>query len=1105
MYHQDDLLPSVEIFKQLAESCEAIKVAFRSGTIIDIEAYVAAFPPHFQEKVRPELHGVLDELKKTNSRELDRQDDSSYEVASDYAVIEPLAQGGMGQVMVAWDNDLKRRVALKEIHPKNADDPRYQQRFLQESLITARLEHPGIPPIYNRGINSNEHPFYTMRLVAGGRAKTLHQAIQEFHRSKTGFANHQPMFRDLLRRLIDVCNTVGYAHSQGICHRDLKPANILIGPFGETLVVDWGLARVFQETDTCEYESSEGSSPKGESASEGFGTRGFTAPESHNGDPIADWSRVDVYSLGAILYCMLTNVAPRKRHRQFTQELNKKRIESNPSEVFGSKDVIAPTEVKSEIPKALEAVCLKAMSGDPQSRYASPMELADDLDRYLSGQPVSVLAEGPIDRIVRWINNNRKLAIASLLIASLLVTSVGGIAFQQAAYNSLLNEKSEKLAESLSRESELRQLESTARQSAETQEQIARKREMLALNALRTYTEAITNNETLKNAQGLGPIRRELLEKPIALFEQLEQDETLAADPSWEFFEQLAKMSMEIAKLSFEYGDRDQCNRWVDRAIVRYTHLLELSNRSQDNAAPKSNNSSQRASATIELASIYRLQGMLRMPLDKTLSNNNFLKALDLLSHVDDHPELTERMLNEKSNIHVNQGILAAEQRQPERMAEFFQLAIKEREELLEIAEKSSSLQPQTQKSSIATRQMELAAARQDQAHLGLTLQHGDINRHFQQFDLHINSLREQIRLENATETNRLGLCWALRNLGLHLRNYGQPEKSQIVLKEALAMRREMTDLYPSVTRYRLYLAETAIDLSKTMMALGQTGNAIEYATEGIAGYRRLLKDSPNESSFLMELAIQLHFVGHLYLNCFRDNEAQESFEESYALSKRLIETNPAISSIQRVYPELVWHHAQIQALGGQWHEAKESLEVLWDIHGAKTLGTVASNDERKTILDLWAYCSMRAGDAKTAERVEQMKVDLLGKPTVITQETAGNLSLMDQVKKCVRTAQEALLAADKNHIDGQFKTANELEQNALSAMQQLMGLIESRPVDTKLTQNDLLNLWTLTVRNPNFVTVRLPEELKRWPDQDQDAWREVWQVILGLSRNSNS
>ena len=156
MYHQDDLLPSVEIFKQLAESCEAIKVAFRSGTIIDIEAYVAAFPPHFQEKVRPELHGVLDELKKTNSRELDRQDDSSYEVASDYAVIEPLAQGGMGQVMVAWDNDLKRRVALKEIHPKNADDPRYQQRFLQESLITARLEHPGILPIYNRGINSNE-------------------------------------------------------------------------------------------------------------------------------------------------------------------------------------------------------------------------------------------------------------------------------------------------------------------------------------------------------------------------------------------------------------------------------------------------------------------------------------------------------------------------------------------------------------------------------------------------------------------------------------------------------------------------------------------------------------------------------------------------------------------------------------------------------------------------------------------------------------------------------------------------------------------------------------------------------------------------------------
>ena len=1096
MDHQDDSLPSLEIFKQLAQSCEAIELAFRSGTSIDIEANVATFPPRFQEMVRTELQGVLDELKNPDSREPYRQDDSAYEVASDYAVIEPLAQGGMGQVMVAWDHDLKRRVALKEIHPKNADDPRYQQRFLQESLITARLEHPGILPIYNRGINSNEHPFYTMRLVAGGNAKTLHQAIKEYHRVETDFANPQPMLRNLLRRLIDVCNTVGYAHSQGVCHRDLKPANILIGPFGETLVVDWGLAKVFQGTNPCEHESSLGSSPLRVSSSDGVGTRGFGAPESRSGNPIADWPRLDVYSLGAILYCMLTSVAPGEHHLYFTQELNEKRIESNRPGVFWSTGVIAPREVKSGIPKALEAICLKAMSGDLQSRYATPMELADDLERYLSGQPVSVLAEGPIDRIVRWINKNRKLSIASLVIASLLIISVGGIAFQQAAYNSLLNDKSEKLAESLSRESELRQLESTARESAETQQQIARKREMLALNALRTYTEAITNNETLKNAQGLGPIRRELLEKPIALFEQLEQDKTLDADPSWEFFEQLAKMSMEIAKLSFEYGDRDQCNRWVDRAIVRYTHLLDLSNRSEDNGAPMSINSSQRASATIELASVYRLQGILRMPLDKTLSNNNFLKAIALLSHTEDLPELTERMLSEKSNIHVNQGILAAEQRQPERMAEFFRLAVKEREELLEIAEKSSSLQPQIRESIIAGRQMELAVARQDQAHLGLTLQHGDIDRHFQQFDSHISSLREQIHNGNATEANRLGLCWALRNLGLQLRNYGQPEKSQAVLKEALAMRREMTTLYPSVTRYHLYLAETAVDLSKTEMSIGQSENAIEYATEGIAGYRRLLKDSPNESSYLMELAIQLHSVGHLYLNCFRDNEAQESFEESYALSKGLIEKNPAISSIQRVYPELVWHHAQIQTLGGRWHEAKESLEFLWDIHGAKTLGTVASNDERKTFLDLWAYCSMRAGDAKTAEHVEKMKVDLLGKPIVITPETPENMSLMDQVRKCVRTAQEAILAADKNHVDGQFKTATELEQNALSAMKQLMELIESRPDDTKLTQKDLLELWTLTLRNPSFVTVRLPEELKRWPDQDQDAWREVWQKL---------
>lgn len=124
--------------------------------------------------------------------------------------------------------------------------PGTRRPFLQESLVTARLEHPGILPIYNRGINSQERPFFTMRLVAGGNAKTLHQAIEEFDRTDPKSNDYQSNLRNLLRRLIDVCNTVAYAHSQGVCHRDLKPANILIGPFGETLVVDWGLAKTFQ-------------------------------------------------------------------------------------------------------------------------------------------------------------------------------------------------------------------------------------------------------------------------------------------------------------------------------------------------------------------------------------------------------------------------------------------------------------------------------------------------------------------------------------------------------------------------------------------------------------------------------------------------------------------------------------------------------------------------------------------------------------------------------------------------------------------------------------------------------------------------------------------
>jgi tRNA A-37 threonylcarbamoyl transferase component Bud32 len=153
------------------------------------------------------------------------------------------ARGGLGEVFIALDQSLHREVAIKEIKERYADDPASRNRFVLEAEITGRLEHPGIVPVYDLGHHADGRPFYAMRFVRG---QTLKDAILAFHAADV--PGREPgertlAFRQLLRRFVDACNAVAYAHSRGVIHRDLKPANILLGPYGETLVVDWGLAK----------------------------------------------------------------------------------------------------------------------------------------------------------------------------------------------------------------------------------------------------------------------------------------------------------------------------------------------------------------------------------------------------------------------------------------------------------------------------------------------------------------------------------------------------------------------------------------------------------------------------------------------------------------------------------------------------------------------------------------------------------------------------------------------------------------------------------------------------------------------------------------------
>src|SRR5262249_25704158 len=160
-----------------------------------------------------------------------------------FRILRPHARGGLGAVFVALDSELNREVALKQILDRHADDPDSRGRFLLEAEVTGRLEHPGVVPVSGLGCDAGGRPFYAMRLVKG---ESLKEAIERFH--AIGGAGDPRRWnlelRRLLSRFVAVCNVVAYAHSRGVIHRDLKPANILLGPYGETLVVDWGVAKV---------------------------------------------------------------------------------------------------------------------------------------------------------------------------------------------------------------------------------------------------------------------------------------------------------------------------------------------------------------------------------------------------------------------------------------------------------------------------------------------------------------------------------------------------------------------------------------------------------------------------------------------------------------------------------------------------------------------------------------------------------------------------------------------------------------------------------------------------------------------------------------------
>jgi serine/threonine-protein kinase len=519
----------------------------------------------------PTIHRPTHPGSETPRPEAGVRASSPQQAFGDYEVLEEIARGGMGVVYRARQLSLNRTVALKMIRSGQFAFPEEVQRFRLEAEAAANLDHPHIIPIYEIGTHEGRH-YFSMKLIEGG---SLAQRILDFRlpavdpatgKDETGRVWSRPEISKrkstIVNLMVQVARAVDYAHQRGLLHRDLKPANILIDAEGHPHITDFGLAKRLRPVVAPQIGNGRGSQAAREDHGEpgltqsgiAVGTPTYMAPEQAGGPKGSLTTAADIYSLGAILYFLLTGRPPFRGETPL--ETLAEVLEHEPAR---------PRSLCPSVDRDLETICLKCLDKDPAKRYPSALALAEDLERFQAGEPIQARPVTVAERFRRWCRRNPALAAASSLAVLSLVAAA--IVFMQLFIN-----EGRHAAELLDRQRETEHALDVARRHDREARQQKREAEESFQQAHKAVDEFCIRLSTyrLDNLPGLQPLRKDLLEAGLKYYEgflkKRGEDPAISAE--------LGKIHFRIADITWSLGSPVKALTAYERAVAIFQTAL---------------------------------------------------------------------------------------------------------------------------------------------------------------------------------------------------------------------------------------------------------------------------------------------------------------------------------------------------------------------------------------------------------------------------------------------------------------------------------------------------------------------------------------------------